>query len=261
MSLCTATAQLPGIYPHIAHYNPHQKRRGQDNLGIGYTEHGEQFMLKPGGSVGVAEFIGAKVSDACGLPACQPTVVTLDTADGLRHVFGSRIESGVHVFDQSSVEQWQQILLNCQNASAFSALLAIDLVLGNDDRHWNNWLVQKTEELHGKEGYRLRAMDFSRSWPVRHPAQHPLRHQSSNTWDATQHWELLGVTFCPQIFYATCAKIDRLPARWLRSVVLQPLVGVFINTAQADALGIWWEYSLRDQVVETIHSLEYGVWP
>jgi hypothetical protein len=218
-------------------------------------------MLKPGGCIGAAEFIGARVSDACGLPACQPTIVTIETLSGRQEVFGSRIESGVHSFDHSSPQEWNAILTSCHNVSAFSVLLAIDLVLGNDDRHWNNWLVQVIADATGKNGFRLRAMDFSRSWPRRHPAQHPLRHASFNTWNATRDWPLLGAQFDAKIFHATCAKIAALPAKWLRRSVLAELDGVFLTTAEVDSYCFWWERHLQTQVIETIHSLEHGVWP
>ncbi len=261
MSASLATASLPGIYPLISHRDPLQKRTGLDNLGMGYTEHGEQFMLKPGGRLGTAEFVGARVADACGIPACQPTVVTIETLTGQEQVFGSRIESGVQKFDQSSPAQWQAVLKNCHNVSAFSALLAVDLVLGNDDRHWNNWLVQALPDASGMVSYRLRAMDFSRSWPVRHPAQHPQQHASYNTWRATRDWPILGAYFDEKVFFATCAKISALPAKWLRRSVLAELTGVFLTDAEADSYCLWWEHHLQAQVIETIHSLEHGVRP
>lgn len=218
-------------------------------------------MLKPGGRIGAAEFIGARISDACGLPACQPTIVTIEALSGQQQVFGSRIEAGVHKFDQSSPIDWQSVLKDCHNASAFSALLAIDLVLGNDDRHWNNWLVQEMPNAAGKTGFRLRAMDFSRSWPTRHPAQHPLRHASPNTWNATRDWPLLGAQFDEKIFHATCARIASLPTKWLRRSVLTEIAGVFLTTTEVDSYCSWWDHHLQAQVIETIHSLEHGVWP
>jgi hypothetical protein len=99
------------------------------------------------------------------------------------------------------------------------------------------------------------------SWPRRHPAQHPLRHASFNTWNATRDWPLLGAQFDAKIFHATCAKIAALPAKWLRRSVLAELDGVFLTTAEVDSYCFWWERHLQTQVIETIHSLEHGVWP
>lgn len=256
----TTNALIPGLYPLIIHINPPQV--GCDNIGIGFTQHNEQFLLKRGNEMGAAEYIGAKVCDAVGVPACQPNIVTIEKFGTQQDVFGSRIESGAHKFDQHNLlAEWRAVLSNCSNVEAFSAMLAVDLTLGNDDRHWNNWLVQLAQTPQGATSYRLRAMDFSRSWPTRHPAQHPLRHQSPNTWRATQDWELLGVTFSEQVFFDTCVKIRCLSGSWLRNQVLQPLSGVFISPTWIDVYCQWWEHHLQHQVIEAIYSLENGVRP
>lgn len=256
----TTNALIPGLYPLIIHINPPQV--GCDNMGIGFTQHNEQFLLKRGNEIGAAEYIGAKVCDAVGVPACQPTIVTIEKFGKQQDVFGSRMESGAHEFDQHNlVVEWQAVLSNCSNVDAFSAMLAVDLTLGNDDRHWNNWLVQLAQTPQGATSYRLRAVDFSRSWPTRHPAQHPLEHQSPNTWRATRDWELLGVTFNEQAFFETCVKIRGLSVSWLRNQVLQPLSGVFISPTRIDVYCQWWEHHLQQQVIEAIYSLENGVRP
>lgn len=253
------TLPLPGAYPHIITSKPALK--GKDNLGMGYTQHGEQFLLKPGGSVGVAEFVGASMCEACGIPACVPTVVTIERLGEAKLIFGSRIESGMYEFNQSSALEWRKVTAVCLNPSAFSALLAIDLALGNDDRHWDNWLVQKAVNSYGADCLRLRAMDFSRSWPVNHPAQHPFHHQSTNTWESMSDWEVLGVRFEQHIFHQTCAKIGTLNARWLRERVLQQLSGIFLTPAQIDQYCQWWSQHWQAQVIDAIDSLENGVWP
>ncbi len=249
---------IADMYPLIVSLNPPQL--GSDNLGIGVTQHGERFLVKEGGKLGVAEFVGAKVCDACGVPACQPTVITIDHLGHHRNVFGSRIESGTHNFDQTNVSEWQNIVGKCVNSTAFSAVFAIDLVLGNDDRHWNNWIVQTTQDQNGAESYRLRALDFSRSWPIHHPVQHPSKHGSLHTWNATRNWQLLGVEFDMKVFHETCSKISLLKGNWLRSMALNQLEGVFLSTGEADMLADWWNDNLQIQVIETINSLENGVW-
>lgn len=255
----TGSDFIPGVYPLITRRDPLQKGGGQDNLGMGYTQHGEQFMLKAGGAVGVAEFVGARIADVCGIPACQPTIVTIeDWANGSQNVFGSRIESGVAAFDQTQPLLWQQVAANCLNPDVFSAMFAIDLVLGNDDRHWYNWIVQGVKDSDGQEKWRLRALDFSRSWPVRHPPQHPLRHHSTRTWEATANWELLGIAFDRGVFDRTCVKIASLHGRWLNDHVLHPLKGVFLTAEEAGAYCRWWDESLQDQIVEAIQTLENG---
>lgn len=255
----STTAHIAGIYPQIVHRDPNQTGNGKDNLGMGYTQHGEQFMLKNGGTVGVAEFVGAKVSDACGIPACQPTVVTIEDLSGPREVFGSRIESGRVEFIQTDVASWKTVMGLCANPQVFSAMLAVDLVLGNDDRHWNNWIVQEVKDPAGASRARLRALDFSRSWPVRHPAQHPLHHRDPNTWTSAKDWGLLGIDFDLSVFHETCARIGRLNAAWLHSAVMQPITGVFVSHTEVSTFCDWWDKSLRDQVILTIQAMETGV--
>jgi hypothetical protein len=251
---------LPGLYPLIKRIDPDQGG-GIDNLGTGYTQHSEAFRLKVGGYVGAAEFVGAKLADVCGIPACQPAIVTIQhPVRGDQNVFGSRIESGLHNFDQNNLAAWRNVLAKCVNLEVFSATLAVDLVLGNDDRHWANWLVQQVKDSNGEPGFRMRAMDFSRSWPTLHPPQHPLRHRYPQTSAALKYWDALGIPFEQQVFHATCAKIGLLNEHWLRNQVLREIEGVFITTQQADQLGDWWRLGLRAQVIEAIHSLESGVW-
>ena len=253
------TLPLPGAYPHIVKHKAFLN--GKDNLGMGYTAHGEQFLLKKGGALGTAEFVGAGLCEACGIPFCLPTIVTTEHYGAIQHIFGSRIDLGLHTFDQANVAEWQKVMAVCSNPSAFSALLAIDLALGNDDRHWDNWLAQNAVNHNGANCVRLRAMDFSRSWPVRHPAQHPLHHQHPQTWDAMKDWKLLGINFDLQVFQATCAKIDSLNAHWLRSKVLQQLSGVFLTPHEIDSYCLWWSQHWQAQVIDVIDSLKKGVSP
>lgn len=258
-TLPTHSLPLAGTYPHITKRLP--KIGGVDNLGPGETQHGESFLLKSGGVVGASEFIGASLCGACGIPYCTPCIVTLDLPGGLQHVFGSRMELGLKKFDQTNLDEWSAVVAACTNPSIFSAMLAIDLALGNDDRHWGNWLVQDVKGPNGENLHRLRALDFSRSWPVDHPAQHPLRHKSINTWDAARYWETLGVAFDQTVFFDTCVKIHGLTSRWLRIKALDPLRGVFLTQTEIDQFCAWWDSSWKAQVVEVIDSIENGERP
>lgn len=232
-------------------------------MGPGSTQHGESFLLKTGGMVGASEFIGAGLCNACGIPYCTPSVVTLSNiSGGIDHVFGSRIELGVKKFDQVSFfAEWQAVIAACTNPSIFSGMLAIDLALGNDDRHWNNWLVQSLNDGTGIDSYCVRAMDFSRGWPIIQPAQLPLHHNSPNTWEAVKCWERLGIVFDQQVFHDACVKIRSLSSSWLRNHVLNQLRGIFLSQAQVDQLCAWWDSCWRTQVIEVIHSIENGVRP
>lgn len=251
---------LPGIYPHIVTITPAIKSQGQDYIGLGYTQHDEQFVLKPGGMIGAAEFIGAALCQVVGIPFCQPTIVTIERLGAKQAVFGSRMELGIVKFNQTDIASWQTIACNCSNLSAFSALLAIDLALGNDDRHWNNWMVQAGKTAAGTDTFRLRALDFSRAWPVDHPPQHPLRHRSQNTWQSPRDWDLLGVPFVQSVFYDACMLIGALPTNWLRGVLSQ-LADIYLKNEDVDLLCQWWDSHWREQVIDTIDALENGARP
>jgi hypothetical protein len=43
-------------------------------------------------------------------------------------------------------------------------------------------------------------------------------------------------------------------------MVLNQLEGVFLSTDEADMFADWWDANLQIQVIETINSLENGVW-
>lgn len=260
MTLASTTAPLPGIYPHITNITPANRARGRDYIGLGYTQHDEQFVLKRGGMVGTAEFIGAGLCHLAGIPYCQPTIVTIEHLGQVLTVFGSRIELGIEEFDQTNISAWQNITRQCSNLGAFSALLAIDLALGNDDRHWNNWMVQNGKKPDGSDAYRLRALDFSRAWPVDHPPQHPQNHRSTNTWQSMAEWSLLGVPFVQSDFDNTCTLLSTVSEKWLAGI-LAPLAGVYIKQHDADALCHWWGANWTTQVQHARDALNTGARP
>lgn len=255
-TLPTFSLPIPGTYPHITKRKP--KIGGLDNLGPGSTQHGESFLLKEGGWVGTSEFIGAAICHVCGVPMCNPSIVTIEEFGLIRHVFGSRMELGLKQFTRNDIGAWQGVIARCVNPSIFSAMLAIDLALGNDDRHWGNWLVQDLEDDMGQPVFAVRAMDFSRSWPVDRPAQHPLAHKSSHTWAAATNWKLFGIEYDQRVFFDTCVKIQGLTSHWLRTRVLDQLRGVFVSQADIDQLCTWWDTGWKAQVIEAIDSIENG---
>lgn len=260
MTLTGTTPPLPGIYPHITKITHANKAQGKDYIGLGYTQHDEQFVLKPGGMVGTAEFIGAGLCQLAGIPFCLPTVVTIEHLGQVLTVFGSRIELGIKEFDHTDIAAWQDVASQCSNLGAFSALLAIDLALGNDDRHWNNWMVQHGKKPDGTDSLRLRALDFSRAWPVDHPPQHPLKHRSPNTWQSMNEWSLLGVPFVQSHFDEICTLLSSVPGKWLAGI-LAPLAGVYLKQHDADALCQWWNTHWTAQVQHARDALNTGARP
>lgn len=91
--------------------------------------------------------------------ACQiatPFTATLTDAQG-RMGFGSRIEGAVISFRDLPPHEGAQVLADC--GQAMSALLALDMFVGNEDRHMNNWLFRRNQSNH----WTPLCIDFSRA--------------------------------------------------------------------------------------------------
>lgn len=259
MMLPTASLPLPGLYPMITKIKP--RIGGRNNIGVGVDTHQVEYVLKTGNLICVAELIGAALCAALKVPHCRGAIVTRQRMDGsLQYLFGSIIEPDVHRFDQSSIEAWKDVVAELRNTALFTIMLAVDLAIGNDDRHAANWIVRRKAEQVGRARNELLAMDFSNAWPLAHPPYPPREQPSSNTWDITQHWPDMGIEFESCLFRSTCAKISALDQDWLNTV-LDPLVGIWLTPMERDNLCAWWDKHWRQQVIDVIHSLEPdGAW-
>jgi hypothetical protein len=252
--LSHTSALLPGIYPEIINLKP--KIGGNNNLGVGVDSNGKEYVLKTGNSVCVAEFIGAAVCAALAIPHCTPTIVCRTDLFGRRqHLFGSAIEPEVHRFDMASPLEWAGVTAEMCDTTMFSLVLAVDLCIGNDDRHAGNWIVRTKGPANGMPHHQLMAMDFSNSWPTAHPPHRPRAHPSRNTWHILRYWPAMGIAFDELGFRAACAKITLLDGAWLKAV-LDPMVTIWLTTDQRDLLCDWWQHHLKDQVIDVIYSLE-----
>ncbi len=257
--LSATSALLPGVYPEIIKIKP--KIGGINNLGVGEDSFGNEYVLKTGKWVCVAEFIGAAVCAALAVPHCTPTIVCRTDLSGQRqYLFGSALEPEVLKFDMTSISQWAAVVAEISDVSIFSVVLALDLTIGNDDRHNENWIVRAKDPANGRTHHQLMAMDFSNAWPTVRPPQPPRAHQSDNTWAFTRHWPALGIGFDELAFQNVCAKITLLDRAWLKSV-LDPMVTIWLTTDERDALCDWWQHHLKHQVIDVIYSLEpNGEW-
>jgi hypothetical protein len=236
------------VPPAITKYSP-ALLPGADSIGIGETRHGERYLLKPKTDVSIAEFIGAAVCKSCGVPVAEPTVVLFRG----RRIFGSRLESGVSVPNTTS-ELAEQVKV-CQNASIFSAVLAIDLSLGNGDRHWHNWLPQ--HQADGKVF--VRTVDFSRGWPTIHPPVDPGKMERSQTADAWRIWPSVGIQYDQQSAFEVCDTMSTLTSPWLSSI-LADLPTSWFDSQKADALAAWWDGTWETRVAEVKEFLNNGAW-
>lgn len=223
---------------------------GVDNAGIGETQFGERFLLKLDPSACLAEFVGAAVCRAVGIPATEPCVVQFDG----QAVFGSRLESGVT--QVTNIPELINVLARCDNPNAFSAVLAVDLALGNPDRHWANWLYQERSD---GSSVMLRAVDFSRSWPVSHPPLHVNALKGENTYQAWCLWPTLGIQLDQASATGVCNGLQRLDDKWLSNVFNQlPLEWKI--ACDAPFLCEWWKTGWTDRVTETMGFVAAGAW-
>lgn len=239
--------QLNLAPPAIIKYQPRQS--GQDNEGIGQTKHGERYLLKVNSSVCVAEFVGAALCTACGIPVASPTIVDFKG----REVFGSRLESGVEL--PVSVTSLKEQIRNCANQSIFSAVLAIDLALGNGDRHWHNWLPQPQA---GGDIF-LRAVDFSRAWPTIHPPLSSEAIRGENTETVWREWGSLGIQYDDASAMDACDKIGALTSSWLEKIFEQLPVEWMVGTSGPE-LTVWWGTNWAARILTVRDFLKSGAW-
>lgn len=233
--------------PGITRYLP--RLSGLDNEGIGYTRHGERYLLKADRTVCVAEVVGAALCRACGVPVPDSEIVEFRN----RKIFGSRLESGVELPD-SQLALADQIKA-CANPSIFSAVLAIDLALGNKDRHWHNWLYQKQ----GNGEIFMRAMDFSRSWPTAHPPDTLASMRGENTGLVWLEWSSLGIGYDDSSAQDACDLIGNLSSEWLASLFVHLPVEWMVS-ASGPELVQWWNGHWISRVREVKKFLGEGAW-
>jgi hypothetical protein len=121
------------------------------------TADGHDFAVKwehDGAGLPASEWLGHKLAVACQIATHY--TATLTDAQG-RLGFGSRIESHAASFKDLSQPERAQVVADC--GQAMSAVLALDLFIGNEDRHLNNWLFR-----HNQSGqWTPLCIDFSRA--------------------------------------------------------------------------------------------------
>lgn len=252
--LITASHHVPGMYPYIRKLKP--KIGGKNNLGVGVDTDGREYVLKRGRLLCVAEFVGASLCGVVGTPSSAPAIVCMtNMAGNIEYLYGSEIEPGLLSFDRTSVKAWSSVVPTLADPSAFSSVLAVDLAIGNDDRHADNWLVKASAAPPAPQTTSLVSIDFSNSWPVCRPPHHPRRQPSKNTMHIVKHWDRMGITFAGGVFRQACAKIGGLNETWLSSI-LDPMVGIWLTDAETDELETWWGNHWKSQVIDTIYALE-----
>lgn len=223
--------------------------KGKDNEGIGISEMGEEYLLKLPPAVCLAEFVGAALCHLLGIPAYEATVVNYRG----RPVFGGRIEAGLK--RPQAAPEYEQLIQRCANRQVFSGVLAVDLCLGNYDRHWDNWLYQERAD----GSLVMRAIDFSRAWPTGHPPMTPVAMATHNTRLAFDLWGHVGIAWDRVLSQTCCAKLRALPPDWLHHL-FQGLPVDWMTTPDGPALCMWWEQHWQQRVRDVETFLNNGAW-
>ena len=244
--MATQSGLLP---PVIVKYRPAQS--GIDNAGIGETAYGERYLLKTSPDVALAEFVGASVCLAVGIPCGTPAIVEIRG----KYVFGSRLEAGVST--PASALEITSMIRACANPLVFSAVLAVDLATGNPDRHWHNWLYQQGHPEDGR--VTLRAIDFSRAWPTSRPPLDFPAFEGENTYTCWKQWPRFGITFDQSSALNSCERLARLDAEWLARMFEQLPVEWMVSV-DGPGLCQWWAESWASRVASTQTFLQSGAW-
>ncbi|WP_228878050.1 hypothetical protein [Paraburkholderia saeva] len=233
--------------PDIIRYYPAQS--GVDNAGIGETAHGERFLLKTDATVCLAEYVGASLCQSVGVPCGQPAVVNYRG----RKAFGSRLEAGVE--SPSSDAEIIDLVRECGNKTIFSAVLAADLAIGNNDRHWGNWLYQRRPD----GSVIARAIDFSRAWPTVVPPLECHAMRGHNTQTSFAIWPGLGITYDETTALNVCSTLERMNGEWL-SDLFEDLPVDWMISGSGPELCAWWGESWAGRVAEVRDFLKSGAW-
>ncbi|MFN4114950.1 MAG: hypothetical protein ACK4F7_00430 [Inhella sp.] len=209
----------------------HQPARGKGKslLVEGIAENGLEYALKrqaEGLMVPGTEAICYRLAQACGI--ATPAEAMLIDLDGAA-VFGSRIEGGL--FETETLEPEARIQEFQACAGRLSACFALDLLVGNEDRHFGNFLYRRRAD----GLLAILAIDYNRAfwlsgWP---PALSSLRQTMTLTglemlralglWRPVDALTTLGTASTIRVQDLT-DWISALPAQWIPEAQRQQLL-------------------------------------
>jgi hypothetical protein len=215
----------------IKHHQP-ARGAGKDLRLEGIAEDGMEWALKRQAEhlmLPASEYLCYRLAQACAL-ATPLDAVLIDT-DGAP-VFGSRIEAGL--VELSTFPQPEAIQRIAACAGRMSACYALDLLLGNDDRHFGNFLFRKRSD----GALACIVIDWSRAWWVR---GWPPQQIGGRACATTTHMGILrslGLWSVPEALL-TLGTVSAIAVptinRWLDDMPLQ-----WLPSAERATLSTWW---------------------
>jgi hypothetical protein len=176
-----------------------------------------------------SEFMCYRLSQACAL-ATPMDAVLIDT-DGAP-VFGSRIEAGLVELSVLPHAEVIQRIASC--AGRMSACYALDLLLGNEDRHFGNFLFRQRAD----GTLACIVIDWSRAWWVRGWPPQQIAGCACATTNHIGILRSLGL-WSPAEALLTLGKASAIAmptiTRWLDDMPLQ-----WLPSAERATLLAWW---------------------
>jgi hypothetical protein len=151
----TPQDELPLFPLEVASFIP-SPWRSADLKELARTTDGHDFAAKwehEGVGLPASEWLGHRLALACKI--ATPFTATL--RHNGQHGFGSRIEGDVSSWNTLAPPERSSIVAQC--GPAMCGLLGLDLFIGNEDRHVNNWLFRRN--LSGQ--WAPLCIDFSRA--------------------------------------------------------------------------------------------------
>lgn len=209
-----------------------QPLRGKDVRVDAYAEDGMRWTLKRQAEhpmLPAAEFLAYHLAHACGLPA--PHFGILRDLDGA-FVFGSRHEAGLVDLKTLTPAQLFDELQRC--AGRMSACFALDLVLGNEDRHLDNFLYRRRDDG------RLVAMpiDWGRAWWLNGWPPRDVHARACTTTNQIEVLRALQAWSPPEALVALGA-LSSVPVARLM-VWADEMPDTWMPPAQRSNLALWW---------------------
>lgn len=215
----------------VKHHQP-ARGNGRDLRVEAIGEDGMEWALKRQAEhpmLPASEFLCYRVAQACAL--ATPLDAILTDTDGAP-VFGSRIEAGLVELSKLPQSEVIQRIKSCSNR--MSACYAIDLMFGNEDRHFGNFLYR--ERADGTLACMV--IDWSRAWWVRGWPPQQICGKSSNTTIHMQILRAVGLWSAPDALL-TLGTVSSIPSaaveRWLGDMPTQ-----WLSSAERDTLCTWW---------------------
>lgn len=192
---------------------------------------GHDFAAKwehEGAGLPASEWLGHKLTQACRIA----TPFTAVLHHGGLHGFGSRIEGAVSSFKNLAPPERMAVLADC--AQAMCGTLALDIFIGNEDRHLNNWLFRRN--LAGQ--WAPLCIDFSRALFRRGFPADPWPLPACNTTSTVALLKSMGRWDGPHAVFVA-EQLQRItPAvlqHWLQDCPQQ-----WLDQAQRTTLSAWW---------------------